>query len=77
MDIFFWNCFLFAHYKIEKKESINKKVQDLNTSYTVLLFYVVTQFLSAFNLMAPGFITSNIVFVFLLLILLSFNKYVF
>ena len=59
---------------IEKEEERNK-IQELNQSYNILVFYVITQWIGAFNLLAPGFITSNVAFIFFLLILLSFNKY--
>ena len=59
---------------IEKEEERNK-IQGLNQSYNILVFFVITQWIGAFNLLAPGFITSNVAFIFFLLILLSFNKY--
>lgn len=59
---------------IKDTEDEEQKIKELNQSYNILVFYVIIQWIGAFNLLAPGFITSNIAFVFFLLILLSFNN---
>ena len=46
----------------------------LNEAYTIFVFYLITQWAAAFGLYAPGFITSNVVYVIFILFVLSIWK---